>query len=424
MPTNQVQLRRGTASQCNAMVPVEGEVVVDTTNDRLRLGDGSLAGGIIIPNAYDSQLQPFINGTVGGSANAITITLSPALTSYTNFQTVRFRATATNTGSATINIDGNGALTIKKIINGALVVLDASDIVGGGIYEGVVNNGEFQLLTLIESGLISVSQGDLNTSTGTVTIDSGILDGNVADGFYTLGRFTGSSASVTFTTYIGRGRYISGSSATINLVSTVLPGGEYGFYPQLNRTRINSTNNTINAKQRYVTSSPPYDLGDGEVAGFFFALVDNEGNIKSHYLADTPPWAYNGPTNIKATHKCRVTGKKYRKVIRKRTFEQLMDESTPVQYELEEITQSIKNKDMNIIPQPFGGDLNGLTPVLLDPMDEKIRKMVEYQNIGGSDEIVEAIIGGKFIIDNTLSKRKGPQGVAIHKMKYKFAKRF
>lgn len=44
----QVQLRRGTEAQNNVFTGVVAEVTVDTTNNQLRLHDGSTAGGHVI----------------------------------------------------------------------------------------------------------------------------------------------------------------------------------------------------------------------------------------------------------------------------------------------------------------------------------------------------------------------------------------
>lgn len=44
--TTQIQLRRGTTAEVNAMTPAIGEPVVDTTLSEISIGDGSTAGGI------------------------------------------------------------------------------------------------------------------------------------------------------------------------------------------------------------------------------------------------------------------------------------------------------------------------------------------------------------------------------------------
>ena len=43
--SEQLQLRRGTAAQVTANTPAQGEPWVDTTNNRICIGDGSTAGG-------------------------------------------------------------------------------------------------------------------------------------------------------------------------------------------------------------------------------------------------------------------------------------------------------------------------------------------------------------------------------------------
>ena len=72
-------------------------------------------------------------GTSGGSANAHTLTLSPAITAYTAGMVVRFIAGFTNTTTTpTININSVGANTMKRDDKPALI---AGDINAGQIYE-------------------------------------------------------------------------------------------------------------------------------------------------------------------------------------------------------------------------------------------------------------------------------------------------
>ena len=46
----QVQLRRGTSSQNDSFTGAAAEITVDTTNNRLRVHDGSTAGGHTVPS--------------------------------------------------------------------------------------------------------------------------------------------------------------------------------------------------------------------------------------------------------------------------------------------------------------------------------------------------------------------------------------
>ena len=51
--TEQLQLRRGTATQVAAFTGAQGEVVVDTTNNRLVVQDGATAGGFAAAKLSD-----------------------------------------------------------------------------------------------------------------------------------------------------------------------------------------------------------------------------------------------------------------------------------------------------------------------------------------------------------------------------------
>lgn len=424
MTATLVQRRRGTEAQCLANTPAEGEIWVDLTNDSLRVGDGLRAGGFLMPNGFNIQQSKFTFATTGGTANAITLTLPLAPAAYAQPLNITFKASGTNTGSVTVNVNGLGAKTVKKIFAGAIVDLVAADIVSGAIYEIVYDGVDFQLVNLSSSGIVTVKQGDLSTSQGTFSSSTSVALAGVPSG---AGMYIG-----------GVGQYVA------------RPGGSYGFgiesaraggllcgwffcnnasssyiagaFPWSHGSNGGQITN-IFGQERYINSSPPFDLGDGEVGGFFFALVNSSGEIVSHYAADVPPWGYNGPTNICATHQCKATGKKFRTVTQELTFEQVMDGVKP-KNKLEEITHEIKNKDMALIPHPFGEVPEGHTVVMLDPMDEKIRRMIDYQNLGAGDEVVKAIQDGKIEINSDKCKRCGPKGVSIHKMKYKFTKKF
>ncbi len=69
-------------------------------------------------------------GTVGGTANVITLTPSPAITAYAAGQTFRFIASGTNTTSVTVAVSGLAAKAVTK--NGATALV-AGDILSGTI---------------------------------------------------------------------------------------------------------------------------------------------------------------------------------------------------------------------------------------------------------------------------------------------------
>lgn len=430
MPNNQVQIRRDTATNLSTTTPANGELAYDTTNKRLRVGDGSTTGGIYQASAKDVQQSAFTYLTAGGTANALTATMAPAISSYVAGLSVRVKATANNTGAATINLNGLGTKDIKKRSGGTLASLAANDMINGGVYELLYDGTQFQIMsTEAGAGIISVSQGNINTSTGIVSIassgsspfrNSGIftLPGG-SYGFYPEIRKTGSFSPVcaaiiggdlNFTTASGINAWVISASASIS--------STYAAYISL---AVQGSGAVAYAQQRYITSSPPYDLGDGEVGGFIFALVDSSGNIMAHYSADAPPWAYNGPTDIRCQHICPITGKKHRKVMKKRSLEEIMN-GAKVEYELEEITHKIKNADMGLIPHPFGTVPDGHKIVLIDPMDDRIRDLIDYQNAGGGDDVAKALLSGKIYVDNEPLKRKGPKSIIQAGLRFKYTR--
>jgi hypothetical protein len=91
-------------------------------------------------------------GTAGGTADALTITLTPAITAYATGQVFRFIAASTNATAATsININGVGVKTIKRQ---NAVAIQAGDILAGAVIEVAYNGTDF-LLTGVTAGQAS-----------------------------------------------------------------------------------------------------------------------------------------------------------------------------------------------------------------------------------------------------------------------------
>jgi len=80
----------------------------------------------------------------GGSANAYTAALSPALSALTTGAWVKLKASFSNTGAATLNVNSLGAVAIKKWKDQAL---EAGDIVSGQCFEVQYDGTNWQLIT-------------------------------------------------------------------------------------------------------------------------------------------------------------------------------------------------------------------------------------------------------------------------------------
>jgi len=240
-----------------------------------------------------------------------------------------------------------------------------------------------------------------------------------------------------------------------------LPGGQYGFYPQIKSsgaggvamhasiavginadvqtdlslhmtsaigttylTRITlghaSGTETISAQQRFVQASPPYDLGDGEVPLFVFAMVDSLGKVIATYSAPDPPWANNGPTIIRPEF-VDAQGRGFRRR-RKMTYTWAQAKDDPLKRtifvaeltsaprEVYEITQAVKQADMPLIPHPFTGNaMTGRTIVLIDPVSAMAEKLLA---VNDADLSVADLLHGDYLrLDNTPLTRAVPPGV-------------
>lgn len=147
MTATQTRIRRGTASQIDAMTPAADELISDTTNNRVRVGDGATAGGMHLPNSRDIVNQVMTYQSAGGTANALTLSL-PRISSLSDGTKVSFKATATNTNTATLTINALSPVTLQKASGTSLVNLVAGDLVNGQIYEASYNGSTFQVLNI------------------------------------------------------------------------------------------------------------------------------------------------------------------------------------------------------------------------------------------------------------------------------------
>lgn len=82
--------------------------------------------------------------TVGGTADAITLTVTPGPSSLVEGLRVLFKAASTNTGAVTIDLNGLGARNVKAV--GA--TLNASDIRAGTYYEVMYDGTDWQISAL------------------------------------------------------------------------------------------------------------------------------------------------------------------------------------------------------------------------------------------------------------------------------------
>ena len=114
--SEQLQLRRGTATQVAAFTGAQGEVVMDTTNNRLVVNDGVTAGGA--PAAKLSEV--ITNGRTGVSDAAYTIQATDRMVAYTALTAARVvtlpASSAYPTGTRLLIVDETGNCSVTKTL--------------------------------------------------------------------------------------------------------------------------------------------------------------------------------------------------------------------------------------------------------------------------------------------------------------------
>lgn len=154
-------------------------------------------------------------GTATGTANALAVTLTPAITAYVTGQTIVFKASAsTNTGAATIDVNSLGTKAIQK----AGKALVAGDIIASMAYAVIYDGTQFQLL----------SPYGAESSKGADIASAATTDLSAATGAYV--QVTGTTTITALgTAKAGTFRIVTFTGAltlTHNGTSLILPGGQ------------------------------------------------------------------------------------------------------------------------------------------------------------------------------------------------------
>jgi hypothetical protein len=171
----QVQYRRGTASQVAAFTGAQGEMVVDTTNNRVVVQDGSTAGGW--PAAKLSEV--LANTRTAVSDAAYTALASDRTIAYTAITAARIvslpAASSFPTGTRLLVVDESGScsasFTITLNANGTDTIDGLSTAVIGSAYGYVAieSNGSGKW-TIVDQPGASAGVSSLNALTGALSI--------------------------------------------------------------------------------------------------------------------------------------------------------------------------------------------------------------------------------------------------------------
>lgn len=167
--------------------------------------------------------------TVGGSANAITLTPSPAVAAYATGQRFVFLAANSCTSATTLNVSGLGAKSVKLLIYGAKANPVAGDIVAGSWYAALYDGTDFILSSVYSAPSVNVIQSSSYQWLGTTGGTANVLTASATPSL------RGVAAGQTF-------RFVAGSSNTTSVTINIDSHGAENVYKQ-----INASNNALQA---------------------------------------------------------------------------------------------------------------------------------------------------------------------------------
>lgn len=227
--------------------------------------------------------------TSGGTANALTLTPNVAATAIFDGLIASFRAANTNTGAATLNVSGQGALNLRVIDPAGARALAAGEITANGHYVVQYN------ATLVAWVLLNPSPAMLHLSDGTVAAPSVSFKNETGSGMF----FDDANSRVSFSKLGTLCGYYT-TSGWVFPGSVVLSGlltGTGGMNISGGTTTINSANNVAINFRTIIT-------GDGSAtdclrlnrtsnggAPFTYMFVQNAG-------VTTGSISYNGTNTL------------------------------------------------------------------------------------------------------------------------------
>ena len=172
---NKIQIRRGLKANLPTLDVGEPALCTDTKEVFVGNTGGNVA--LINKEVMDSHLENYVlqipYGAAGGSANTYTVTLNPALKTYTEGIAIAVKINVSNTGAATVNINGLGAKSIRDPRGNTL---PAGKLTAGSIYTLRYNGTNFILQGEGVSGNATAS--DL-LSGKTASTDAGDITGTM-----------------------------------------------------------------------------------------------------------------------------------------------------------------------------------------------------------------------------------------------------
>jgi hypothetical protein len=221
-PTGSILLRRGPTTDRVAFVPLDGEIIYDSDQKTIFIGDGLTYGGNVVGTVPGTMSDSFANIVVAGQSNVVadsssdtlTLVASTGITITTNptTDTITIASTVTGatygisaetvTGGAHLRLTGSDSstdnvkltsgtgitvsrtsadeITITNDSTGTTYGISAETVIGGAYLRLSGSDSSTDNVKLASAGTVTVARTDANTITITGTAGGLVLD-DIAD---------------------------------------------------------------------------------------------------------------------------------------------------------------------------------------------------------------------------------------------------
>lgn len=141
-----------------------------------RTTTGGTSARLFVNPGTLTTVQTYDYAADAGANDTYVISVTPAPTAYVTGQVFRFKANTANTGAATLNVNGLGAISIVKNVSTAL---DTGDVLAGQIIEVVYNGTNFVLQSMIAttSLVVAYTNGTATKNAGDASTTQNIAHG-------------------------------------------------------------------------------------------------------------------------------------------------------------------------------------------------------------------------------------------------------
>ena len=140
----------------DASTTAKGVVEEATLAETLaRTAAGGTSARLFVNPSTLTTVQTYDYAADAGGTDTYAITVAPIPTAYVTGQVFRFKANTANTGTATLNVNSLGALTLKKPSASGYTALETGDILANQLVEVMYNGTDAIVTSTLSSALSS-----------------------------------------------------------------------------------------------------------------------------------------------------------------------------------------------------------------------------------------------------------------------------